>query len=297
MALNRPYGLGLLRPTNQKARILVGLLLAGLFCIQCTQPTEAIKESKLVTVVSGQVVGKTAPDMQRKIESLAKKDHIELLEFCLEQYRQRFSDYTCTFVKQERINGVTGKEQVVHVKFMEHPFSVAMAWTPQTALTGDRVVYVDGMYGGQMLVRPANPMFNNLVGTQRRWPDSPEVLKATLRPVNKFGFEQGLISLIDVYKQAKAAGELKESFGGYADVDGRKTIVLIRHLPPKDAYPAERTETYIDLEYLVPIFIKGYDWGNPQELCCSYMYRDVKFNVGLTADDFLPQANDMKPPK
>jgi hypothetical protein len=27
------------------------------------------------------------------------------------------------------------------------------------------------------------------------------------------------------------------------------------------------------------------------------MYRDVKFNVGLTADDFLPQANDMKPPK
>lgn len=290
MALNR-----LLRPTNQKARILVGLLLAGLFCIQCTQPTEAFKESKLVTAVDGKTVGKTASDIQSKIESLARKDHTALLEFCLQQYQQRFTDYTCTFIKQEKINGAIGKEQVVHVKFMQHPFSVAMAWTPQTAPTGDRVIYVDGKYGNQMLVRPANSFLNNLVGTQKRVPDSPEVLKATLRPVNKFGFEQGLISLIDVYKQAKAAGECKESFGDYADVGGRKAIVLIRHLPPKDAYPAERTVTYIDLEYLVPIGIEGYDWD--KELSCRYIYKDIKFNVGLTADDFLPQANDMKPPK
>jgi hypothetical protein len=271
------------------------LLLAGLFCIQCTQSTEAFRESKLVTVINGHAAGNNAPEVQSTVETLAKKDHVALLEFCLQEYRARFADYTCTFVKQEKINSLAGKEQVIHVKFMEHPFSVAMAWTPQTAPTGDRVIYVDGKYGNQMLVRPANPLFNSLVGTQKRVPDSPEVLKATLRPVNKFGFEQGLISLIEVYKQAKAAGECKESFGGYADVDGRKTIVLIRHLPAKDAYPAERTETYIDLEYLVPIFIKGYDWD--KELCCSYMYRDVKFNVGLTADDFLPQANDMKPPK
>ena len=101
---------------------------------------------------------------------------------------------------------------------------------------------------------------NNLVGTQVRQPDGAEAMKATLRPVNKFGFKQAIENLLGVYEEAKSKGDLKESFGGYAQVSGRKAIVLNRELPPKGDYPAFKTITYIDLEYLVPIGIEGFDW-------------------------------------
>ena len=107
--------------------------------------------------MSGQTVGKNAPEVTNKVEQLAKTDHIALLKYCQEQFDGHFQDYTCTFIKQEKINGEIGKEQIIDVKFMEKPFSVVLAWTPETAPIGDRVIYVQGMYDDRMLVRPRLP--------------------------------------------------------------------------------------------------------------------------------------------
>jgi len=282
----------LFRPTNRRARLLVGILLAGLFCVQCTRPG-ADPEFSLVTVIDGKAIGKNSPAVLQKVEDLAKTDHTALLEYCLEKYQGRYRDYTCTLVKQERIRGALTAEQWVDVKFMASPFSVAMKWTKNPPI-GDRVVYVEGKYNNQMLVRPGG-LLGKLVGTVLRKPDGPEAQRNTLRPVNLFGFERGMESLIQVYRQAERAGDLQETFGGYAAVDGRQTIALVRHLPPKDDYPAYETRVYIDLEYLVPILIEGIDWDN--ELSCRYLYRNIRFNVGLRDEDFRPEANDMKPPK
>ena len=87
----------------------------------------------------------------------------------------------------------------------------------------------------------------------------------------------------------------KESFGGYGDVSGRKAICLIRYLPAKDDYPARKTVVFIDVEHLVPLLIEGYDWD--ENLSSRYVYKNVRFNVGLTEQDFLPEANDMARPK
>ena len=281
------------RSSNRRVRLFVGLIIAGLFCIQCTR-TEAFRQSHYLVPVSGQVVGENDPEVLAKVEKLAKTDHIALLEFCLENYDGRFRDYTCTLIKQEQINHVVGPEQEICVKCLEEPFSVVMKWTPRTAPVGDRVIYVEGKYNNQMLVHPKG-VLGQLVGTVMRRPDSPEAMKCTLRPVNKFGFRRSMESLLDVYKEARQAGDLKESFGGYAKVAGRKAVVLVRYLPAKDAYPSYKTVTFIDLQYLVPIAVEGYDWD--EKLASRYIFRDVKFNLGLTDSDFLPETNDMKPPK
>jgi outer membrane lipoprotein-sorting protein len=62
-------------------------------------------------------------------------------------------------------------------------------------------------------------------------------------------------------------------------------------LPAKDDYPTYKTVIYIDVDRLVPLCIEGFDWDN--NLQCRYIYQDVKFNVGLTQDDFLPETNEM----
>ena len=133
------------------------------------------------------------------------------------------------------------------------------------------------------------------MGTQKRPPDGKDAMKNTLRPVSMFGFKRGMSNLLKVYRQAEKKGHLKQEFGGYVNVAGRDAIVLLRYLPPKENYPAHKTEICIDLETLVPIRIQGFDWDG---LCTSrYVYKDVKFNAGLDSDDFTPKANGIADPK
>jgi len=285
----------LLSPTNRRARLLVGLLLGALFCIQCVGTTDAVRNVDGVTVIDGKALGQHSPETLAKIKSWAEDDHLALLEYCLANYDKSYRDYTCTLVKQEKLAGKLGKAQEISVRFRESPYSVAMAWT-KNAPIGDRILYIEGKWDNQMLVRPTNPFLRKLVGgSVLRDPDGEEAMKNTLRPVNMFGFRRSLENLIEVYQQAKKADDLKESFGGYAKVAGRDTVALVRHLPAEKDYPAHETRTYIDLEYLVPLRVEGTDWND--QLSCLYEYRDVKLNPGLKADDFTPQSNEMVPPK
>jgi outer membrane lipoprotein-sorting protein len=54
--------------------------------------------------------------------------------------------------------------------------------------------------------------------------------------------------------------------------------------------------TYIDMEYLTPVVLEAHDWDDKHLLTCRYAFHNVKFNVGLTEKDFLPEANGMTEP-
>ena len=278
----------LLRPTNRRIRYLVGCLLVGLFCIQCIPTGDNGAGS--VVIAKGQFGN--PEDALEKLVHLAKTDHIALLEHCQDHYVRSYRDYVCTLFKQERIKGALGKEQEIQVKFRQSPFSVAMEWL-RNAPIGDRVLYVEGKYDDKMIVRPKSGFPQLLTGgSVRRKPDGADAMKNTLRPVNLFGFHRGMRELIKVYREAKEAGHLKQAFGEFAEVAGRRAVVLERYLPPERDYPAWKTLIYIDVDYLVPICIEGFDWE--QRLSSRYVYKDIQFNVGLTEDDFLPEANGIK---
>lgn len=285
----------MLRPSNRRVRWLVGLLLIGLFAAVQAARTDANLETRFVRAYAGRIVGQTSAGARRKLEQLARSDHVALLRRCLKAWRSRYHDFRATFVKQERIDGALGKEQWLKAAYRDRPFSVALTWT-RNAPRGDRVLYVDEKYGGQMLVRPANKFLRALVpgGTVTRDPESREVMRSTLRPVTLFGFRKGLQSLLKVYRRARDAGDLRTEFGGYRQVAGRKALMLIRYLPPGKGYPCHRTEIYIDVEYLLPTCIKGYNWEG--QIDSRYVYKDLEFNVGLTDRDFLPENHDMERP-
>lgn len=289
---------GLLRPTNRTKRLLVGLFLGVLFCIQCTQDLQANKVGTGSTAVVGQ--GKTlsagSSDVLLTIDKLAKTDHVGLLKLCQDNYRKRYSDYTCTFIKQETIRGRLGKEQATSVKFMEKPFSVVMTWMANRPSPADRVIYSDGgKWPGKVLCRPVGILA--AIGTQVREPWGDDAKAQSLKPISEFGIANMTKNLLDVYEVARKAGDCTEEFGGYFDLNGRRCALLIRYLKanPVHNYPAKKTETYVDVEYLVPVCVKGWDWND--QFSCTYYYKDVKFNMGLTETDFLPQSNEMAPPR
>lgn len=286
MALKR-----LIRPTNRRVRGLVGCLLVGLFCIQCIPTGQQDHGNTLIAMDQGANPHYVA----EQLVHLAKTDHIALLKYCHDNCARRYRNYTCTLLKQERIKGALGEEQEVQVKFMDSPFSVVMKWV-RNAPIADTMLYVEGKHDDRMIVRPKSGLLRILTGgSVFRKPDGPDAMKNTLRPVSLFGFQRGMRELLKVYVAARQAGDLDQRFGGFAEVAGRKTIVLERYLPPKDNYPARKTVIHIDPEYLVPICIEGFDWDD--RLSCRYIYRDIQLNVDLTEDDFLPEANGIKAPK
>ncbi|HDZ21038.1 hypothetical protein LCGC14_0017790 [marine sediment metagenome] len=291
-------------PTTRRTRMLVGLLLASLFFVlYTTQAGHANRPGEdFATVVHGRPVGKTSESALEKIEKLAKTDQIALLELCLANYRNHYTDFTCTFIKQERINGKMLPKQVVDVAVRQQPHSVAMSWRTVdedgNALKmprADRALYVEGMWDNQMLVRPTSGLLQALTGgVVLRKPTDPDVLEATLRPISSFGLDRSLANLLDVYRQAKDAGDLTAQFAGYVKVGDRDAIVLKRLLPAKKDYLAATTIIYIDLQYLVPIMIEGYDW-NDQKFC-TYLFKDIQFNLDLPPERFTPKAIDMNNP-
>lgn len=260
---------------------------AALACIGCEAPSDA--------GLSVQPVGAATQPAPNRLEQLARTDHAALLEHCLQRCRARYHRYTCTVVKQERLGGRLRRVQHVDVKFLDKPFSVAMVWT-KNAGPAERLLYVEGKYGGNMLVRPSSPLARLLAGqsVQRR-PDDKEARKNSLRTIDQFGFENGLKSLLEFYRLGKADGVLKEEFGGYAKLAGRTALVLVRYLSDDPKYPCYLTRTYIDVEHLVPICVEGFD--SKDRLVCRYVYRDVDFAAPLTEKDFTPEANGMAPPK
>jgi hypothetical protein len=258
---------------------LAGLCLAG--CIDA----EAIKAPDKVDVQT------PAESREARLERLAKSDPIALLNRCLDHYQQTYQNYVCTFTKQERIDGVLRQPQTIRIWFRDEPFSVAMKWLKNPG-AGDRLLYVAGKFDGKMLVRPAVGWQRALVGSRvQKDPDDPEVRKHSLRPVTMFGFARNLKDLIHISRQARQKSELKMRFDGYAEVDGRRCLVLVRKLPDAEAYPAVKTTLYIDMEYLVPTAIRAENAEG--KLASSYFYRQLQFNLPLEDEVFTPESLGM----
>ena len=279
----------LLRPSNRRVRVLVGVLLVGLFCLQyTTSGPEPLVEGSANATLSAE------PEGVEKAKELARTDHEALLQYCIDTYDAKHQDYSCRLVKHEVIRGKDHGRQEMAVRFKQNPYSVYMEWKKGAGLAG-KVIYVQGKNGDQMLVEPYG--FWKWIGTVKRSPDGPQAMQNTLRPINLFGFRKALVALRDVYHLANERGECKEEFGGFVrhEDSGRDAIKLIRYLPPRNDYPAKKTVIYIDAEHLVPIGVDGWDWND--KLFCHYVYKDVRFNLGLKDEQFTPKANSMKDPK
>jgi len=288
------------RPSNKGVRVIVGMLLVVLLAIQVTQCVTASPEVSEITIVRIDDTDVATTDESRleTIRTLAKTDHLALLKMCQDEFNRRYAEngYTCTFVKQERIRGKMSKEQHINVKFRPEPFSVAMLWILNAPI-GDSLVYVDGKYQdkhdrSRMVVRPKSPILQAIVGgSVKKLPNGREAMKNTLRPCTEFGFANSIQSLIDIYVLARDRGECVEEFEDFAKIDGRDCIILTRYLPERKDYPAKKTLIFIDIEYMLPVRVVGYDWQD--RLSCNYEFRNIKLGISFDDEDFTPEANDI----
>ena len=85
--------------------------------------------------------------------------------------------------------------------------------------------------------------------------------KASRRTIDECGFGSTFELMERYCSQASEAGVLELSFAGTAEIDGRPTLVLVRHLPytgDGGTYPDATLVLHLDRESLLPVEIESY---------------------------------------
>jgi hypothetical protein len=231
---------------------------------------------------------KSEAEYKSQLAGLVKGDHLGLLKTMFAYYEDYIDDYTGTLYKQERIRGKVEKQQVVSFKFMDEPFSMAMKWT-KNAGAADRMVFVAGENDGKMVVHPTG--FFSWIRSVKREPDCEAAMKVNLYSCDHFGIRNMLSRILMLQRAVQKDGEIKTETVGEKSVDGRKCVVIRAMLPESKASAVRRMELRIDTGYFLPVELTT--WDAKENLIGSYIYKDLKFNVGLSADEFTPKANKL----
>lgn len=231
---------------------------------------------------------KSEAEYKSQLAGLVKGDHVGLLKAMFAYYEDYIDDYTGMLYKQERIRGKVEKQQVVSFKFMDEPFSLAMKWT-KNAGAADRLVFVAGENDDKMVVHPTGLW--SWIRSVKREPDCEAAMKVNLYSCDQFGIKKLLTRILVLQQGVQKDGEIKTETVGEKSVDGRKCVVIRAVLPESKASAVRRMELRIDTEYFLPVELTT--WDAEKNLIGSYIYKDLKFNVGLSADEFTPKANKL----
>ncbi len=227
--------------------------------------------------------------VEAELERLAREDPLGLIRLAQQSYQKSVRDYTCTFIKQERINGRLRKPETIVVRFKETPFSVLMNWQKPKGRVA-KLLYVEKDGNRTILVRPSG-LIGAVFNTVHVDIDNPRLKKSSLRTPAGFGFGRILAGMVKTYSKAQKNGDLFLEHQGTEVQDGRECLVLLRKLPMDKGYDTLYPVLYIylDKEYLLPTKMEGFDTAG--DLIGSYRYLDVRFNRGLTDELFSPRAN------
>ena len=208
---------------------------------------------------------------------------------CRDRYTQ-VRDYTCTFVKRERIDDRLTPQHIMIMKARTSPKSVYFRF--QQPNQGREAIYVQGRNNGQIVAHDVG-ITKFLAGTMRLDPRGSMAMENNRHPIT----EAGLGSLIDTvaryWSVELTPGETQLAFHDDVRVGNRPCTLIVSVHPQRGPnFLFHKVKLYIDQEHGVPIRFEAYDWprrsGAPAELVEEYSYLDLKLNVGLRDHDYDP---------
>jgi hypothetical protein len=238
-----------------------------------------------------------ADEVLRKAEGHPLASPLKCAYQTYDQLNSEIRDYTCMFIKRERIGGkVKGYHQIETKVRHRHelddattPFSVYMRFLAPGRVKDREVLYVEGSNNGKMFVRQGGQILPNLV--HRLVPDSRFAMRESNYAINEFGMRSMVTGLIDVLVMDLAHDECEVVLSKGVEVKGRKcTHFRVTHPIQRPHFRYHIAQLYVDEELQVPIYYAAYTWpreeGGPPKLLEEFAYKDIKLNVGLRDEDF-----------
>lgn len=201
-------------------------------------------------------------------------------------------DYSCDFVKRERIDGVLGENQYMFMKVRHEPFSVYLRFKGPESMKGQEVIYVRGKNDGNLLAHPTG-IKKRLVGTVSLKPNSMLAMSGNRYPITEIGILHLVERLIEVGEHDVQYGECEVDLYREAKINDRSaTCIQVLHPVPRRNFLFNLARIYVDDELNVPVRYEAYDWPKANApdaepvLLEEYTYYNVKLNNGFTDRDF-----------
>jgi hypothetical protein len=239
--------------------------------------------------------GRSQPATSKKpaTQSLASSQEspldepIRLAQKAREKFRT-IQDYSCLFIKRERINGQVLPEEYVQMKSRTRPFSIYLKW--QRPYDGREAIYVEGQYDGKLMVHSTG-VEKVVGGTVALNPRGEMAMENSRHDITEAGIGNLIEQLIARWGAERKLGQTQAEIKNMK-VDERPCF-MVKTTHPNDPrhYSYYRSRVFFDKEHGLPIRFEGYDWprrgsapdGDNVE---EYTYRDLKFNISLTSTDF-----------
>ena len=92
------------------------------------------------------------PSAQPQVQNASPMDYPIRLMVEAQQAFQGVRDYSCLFVKRERIQGQLGQENLIDMRVRNQPFSVYLRWMGPPTFAGQEACYVAGANNVQLRV-------------------------------------------------------------------------------------------------------------------------------------------------
>ncbi|MGE5755935.1 MAG: DUF1571 domain-containing protein [Planctomycetaceae bacterium] len=225
--------------------------------------------------------------------SVAATDPIALAKRAILDCQARYAqvhDYTCTFLKRERINGRLMPQHIMAMKVRSRPLSVYFKF--QTPNRGREAIYVAGRNSGKVVAHDVG-IGKFLAGTMHLDPHGSMAMEDCRHPVT----EAGIGALIDTVAKHWAVELTPEesviTFHPNIRVGNHPcTMIESDHPRHRPHFLFYKVKLYVDHEHGLPIRFEAYDWpkhpGAAPELIEEFTYLDLKTNVGLRDHDFDP---------
>ena len=234
-----------------------------------------------VSVVAADVAEKDRPDDTEPAHVALELPPGEqtlwkLIADCNSSY-EKLTGYTCTFGKQERVDGLLRPEEIITMTFRK-PLSVHLVWT-NGLLKNRQVIYEVGKHKGMLLAYTGNlPAFRKVF---RIHPTSVEAKRENKHSIREAGMGYLCMRLREQFEKAKAENTLEARYLGVKEFEGRRTWLVSRKMPG-----GGRREWHIDTELVLPIHVATYD--SDGKLLERYTYTDITLNPDLKDEDFDP---------
>jgi hypothetical protein len=197
------------------------------------------------------------------------------------------SDYSATFVKQEKLHGVLSEPHVIKVKIRQEPFSVYLKWL-KGGDVGKEVAYIDGENSNQMLVRFGG-LKGRMLPTLKLSPTGDLAMSKARYPIT----EMGLKNLIERILEFRYR-DLELSRGVSCRMIEKQKIkqhdchcFVVKYEGPDVSPRFRKSYIYINRETCLPVCVKNFGWpldgsenltGQPlddETLLECYSYTDI----------------------
>lgn len=225
--------------------------------------------------------------------AVAEPSPIVLAKRAIADCRVRFQqvqDYTCTFLKRERIDGRLSSYNIMAMKVRTRPHSIYVKFQKPTA--GREAIYVTGRHGGRVLAHDVG-LGKVIAGTLLLDPRGSRAMEDCRHPITEAGIGHMIETVYERWQAEMKEGETQVTIANGTRV-GNRVCTMIESMHPQhhSSYLFYKVKVYIDQELGLPIRFEAYDWprrpGQAGELLEEYTYMNLRLNAGLHERDFDP---------